>query len=242
VSCDSPRGPLHGVSLEIQAGERVGVTGLLSAGVATLARVVAGAEPLTGGRVLLNGRALVPGRRDLALRRGVGYIPEDRQAEGYVGLLGVAENSVMTITDRLTRLLGLLRPGAVNAAAAPLARRLSIVAARPSQPVGELSGGNQQKVTAARALAREPRLIVAITPTRGVDVASKSLLLRELAEAGGGTGLLLATDELDDLVICERVVVLVRGEIFAEFSGPPFDREALIAATEGLARTPPEQP
>jgi simple sugar transport system ATP-binding protein len=256
VSSDSPRGPLHGVSLEIQAGERVGVTGLLSAGVATLARVVAGAEPVTGGRVLLNGRALAPGRRDLALRRGVGYIPEDRQAEGFVGLLGVAENSVMTITDRLTRLLGLLRPGAVNAAAAPLARRLSIVAARPSQPVGELSGGNQQKVTAARALAREPRLIVAITPTRGVDVASKALLLRELAEgvnteAGGGTGLLLATDELDDLVICERVVVLVRGEIFAEFSEPPFDREALIAATEGLARTasepppaqqPPEQP
>ena len=247
VSSASPRGPLHGVSLTITDGERVGVTGLLSAGVATLARVVAGAEPQAAGQVLLNGRPLPPGRRDLSVRRGVGYIPEDRQAEGFVALLGVAENSVMTITDRLARMFGVLRPAAVSAAAAPLARRLSIVAARPSQPVGQLSGGNQQKVTAARALAREPRLIVAVTPTRGVDVASKSLLLSELADAAdrGRAGLLLATDELDDLAICERVVVLVRGEVFAEFTEPPFDREALIAATEGLPHaggTAPGQP
>jgi simple sugar transport system ATP-binding protein len=215
--------------------------------VATLARVVAGAEPFTAGRIRLDGRPLGGGRRDLALRRGVGYIPEDRQAEGFVALLGVAENSAMTITDRLARGFGVLSPKAVNAAAAPLTRRLSIVAARPAQPVRELSGGNQQKVTAARALARDPRLIVAITPTRGVDVASKSLLLSELRDATerDRAGLLLATDELDDLVICDRVVVLVRGEVFAEFTGPPFDREALIAATEGLAagdRPGPEAP
>jgi simple sugar transport system ATP-binding protein len=245
VYSDSPRGALRGVSLTVRAGERVGVTGLLSAGVATLARAVAGAEPIMAGTISLDGRELTPGRRDLAVLAGVGYVPEDRQAEGFVGLLGVAENSAMTIMDRLARLLGLLRPQTVNAAAAPLVRRLSIVAARPGQPVRELSGGNQQKVTAARALAREPKLIVAITPTRGVDVASKSLLLTELAEAAATpaaerpdqAGLLLATDELDDLVICDRVVVLVRGEVFTEFTGPPCDREALIAATEGLART-----
>src|SRR6202034_402390 len=97
------RGALRGVSITVRAGERVGVTGLLSAGVATLARVVAGAEPFTAGRVRLDGRPLAGGRRDLALRRGVGYIPEDRQAEGFVALLGVAENSAMTITDRLAR-------------------------------------------------------------------------------------------------------------------------------------------
>jgi simple sugar transport system ATP-binding protein len=79
---------------------------------------------------------------------------------------------------------------------------------------------------------------VAITPTRGVDVASKDLLLRALADATTGPGrpgLLLATDELDDLVVCDRVIVMVRGEVFTEFATPPFDREALIAATEGLA-------
>ncbi len=237
VSAAAPQGALRNVSFRVRPGERVGVTGLLSAGVSTLARVVAGATPYESGTVLLDGERLVPGRRDLALRAGVGYIPEDRQAEGFVSLLGVAENGTMTIVDWLARRLGWLRPGARSAAMAPLARSLSIVSAGLNQPVGELSGGNQQKVTVARSIARQPRLIVAIAPTRGVDVASKSLLLAELAAvtARSGAGLLLATDELSDLDICDRVVVLVRGEHFTEFGAPPFDREALIAATEGLA-------
>jgi len=232
----SLRGPLSGVSLRIRPGERVGVTGLLSAGVTTLARIVAGAESYEAGRVLLDGSALVPGRRDLALRAGVGYIPEDRQAEGFVALLGVAENATMTIVDWLAGLAGWLSPRARAQAAEPLTRKLSVVSAGPGQPVGELSGGNQQKVTVTRAIIREPRLIVAITPTRGVDVAAKALLLDELAAVTrqSQAGLLLATDELSDLAICDRVVVLVRGEVFAEFTGPPFDREALISATEGL--------
>jgi simple sugar transport system ATP-binding protein len=236
VSTESSSGSLLDVSLQVRSGERVGLTGLLSAGVTTLARVVAGAAPYASGRVLLDGRPLAPGRRDLALLAGVGYIPEDRQAEGFVSLLGVAENSTMTIVDWITGKLGWLRPQARAAAARPLAQRLSIVSAGLGQPVGELSGGNQQKVTVARAIVRRPRLIVAITPTRGVDVASKSLLLRELAEitAESGAALLLATDELSDLDICDRVIVLVRGARFAEFVERPFDREALIAATEGL--------
>jgi simple sugar transport system ATP-binding protein len=224
----------------VRPGERVGITGLLSAGVTTLARIVAGAAPYESGRVLLDGEQLAPGRRDLALRAGVGYLPEDRQADGFVPFLGVAENSTMTITDWLARRAGVLRPQTRAAAAAPLTRTLSIMSAGPDQPVGELSGGNQQKVTAARALARKPRLIVAITPTRGVDVASKTLLLAELARVTTETGaaLLLATDELDDLAICDRVIVLVRGEHFTEFTEPPFNREALIAATEGMTRDP----
>jgi simple sugar transport system ATP-binding protein len=238
VSAQAQQGALRDVSLEIRPGERVGVTGLLSAGVTTLARAVAGAVPYEAGAVLLDGKPLAAGRRDLALKSGVGYIPEDRQAEGFVALLGVAENGTMTIVDWLARRLGWLRPRARAAAMAPLARTLSIVSSGLSQPVGELSGGNQQKVTVARAIARRPRLIVAIAPTRGVDVASKSLLLAELAElsAANGACLLLATDELSDLDICDRVVVLVRGEVFTEFAAPPFDREELIAATEGLAR------
>jgi simple sugar transport system ATP-binding protein len=237
VSATAPQGSLRDVSLEVHPGERVGVTGLLSAGVSTLARVVAGVAPYESGSVLVDGKPLAPGRRDLAMRAGVGYIPEDRQAEGFVALLGVAENGTMSIVDWLARRLGWFRPRARSAAMAPLARTLSIVSAGLNQPVGELSGGNQQKVTVARSIARKPRLIVAIAPTRGVDVASKALLLAELAAVTeqSGAGLLLASDELSDLDICDRVVVLVRGERFTEFDTPPFDREALIAATEGLA-------
>jgi simple sugar transport system ATP-binding protein len=243
LTSDSASGRLSGVSLQVHAGEVVGVTGLLSAGVATLGRTIAGAEPGQGGSVRLRGVLVPSGRRDIAQHAGIGYIPEDRRAEGFVAHLGVAENVTMTITDRLASPLGLIRPGRRASAAAPVTSMLSLVSSGPGQPVRELSGGNQQKVTVARTLAHDPVLIVAITPTRGVDVASKALLLDSLADvaAGRAAGVLLCSDELSDLVICDRVVVLVRGEIFAEFTEPPFDRDELIVATEGMSRTTPDQ-
>jgi len=235
---------LRGVSFTVGRGERVGVTGLRGSGAFALGRIVAGALAQESGSVALGGKALPPGDRTAALRAGVGYVPEDRQADGFVPALSVAENATMSIVDRLAR-WGFVSPRRREAAAAPLARRLSVVASGLSQSASELSGGNQQKVTVARALARDPKLIVAITPTRGVDVASKEALLAELdritravSPATGNAGLLLASDELDDLAICDRVLVLVRGEIFTEFTNPPFDREALIAASEGMETTP----
>jgi len=239
LTADSARGRLSGVSLRVHAGEIVGVTGLLSAGVATIGRAIAGAEAYGDGEVRLRGRRIPAGRRDVAQRAGIGYIPEDRRAEGFVAHLGVAENTTMTITRQLSGRLGVLPPRRRAAAAAPLTARLSLVSSGPAQPAGELSGGNQQKVTVARTLAHRPSLIVAITPTRGVDVASKELLLSSLADvaADSGAGLLLCTDELSDLAICDRVIVLVRGEMFTEFTQPPFDRDELILATEGIADT-----
>ena len=235
VSVVTAGASLSGVSLTIRSGERVGVTGLRGSGATTLARIVAGAVAPDAGEVRLGDHVLVPGDRAGALRAGIGYIPEDRRAEGFVPLLGSAENITMTIAGGIAR-AGFVSPARREARAAPLARRLSLVAAGLGQPVRELSGGNQQKVTVARALASDPMLIVAIAPTRGVDVASKELLLAELDRmtSQSGVSLLLASDELDDLVICDRVLVLVRGDIFAEFTEPPFDREALIAATEGM--------
>jgi simple sugar transport system ATP-binding protein len=232
----SARGRLSGVSLRVYPGEVVGVTGLLSAGVATIGRVIAGAEASAGGEVRLRGRRVPPGQRAAAQRAGIGYIPEDRRAEGFVAHLGVAENTTMTIARELSGPLGVLVPRRRAAAAAPFTSRLSLVSSGPAQPVAELSGGNQQKVTVARTLAHRPSLIVAITPTRGVDVASKELLLSSLASvaASSGAGVLLCSDELSDLEICDRVLVLVRGEVFTEFSHPPFDRDALILATEGI--------
>ena len=244
LTSDSARGRLSGVSLRVRVGEVVGVTGLLSAGVATTGRVIAGAEAAASGEIRLRGRRIPPGKRAAAQRAGIGYIPEDRRAEGFVAHLGVAENTTMTIMRELSDRLGLLVPRRRAAAAAPFTSRLSLVSSGPRQPVAELSGGNQQKVTVARTLAHHPSFIVAITPTRGVDVASKELLLSSLADvaATSGAGVLLCSDELSDLVICDRVVVLVRGEVFTEFNDPPFDRDALILATEGIADAPPEPP
>ena len=114
---------------------------------------------------------------------------------------------------------------------APLARTLSIVSAQP-EPAGRRAVRGQPAEGHRRPIDRaQPRLIVAIAPTRGVDVASKALLPRRGFAAvteQSGAGLLLASDELSDLDICDRIVVLVRGERFTEFGAPPFDREALI--------------
>jgi simple sugar transport system ATP-binding protein len=237
LAAASPYGDLRGVSLTVAPGECVGVVGLISSGVVALGRITAGIQAADGGAVVVDGRALPPGDRAAALEAGVGYIPEDRRAAGYVGGLSIAENMTMSVTDRLsTGRLGVLAPRALTRAARPWADSLALVAASLAQPVADLSGGNQQKVTVARALARGPRLVAALTPTRGVDVASKELLLQALRQAAdAGAGVLLATDELDDLVYCDRVLVLVRGRIAARLPGRGYDRTALIAAIEGVA-------
>jgi simple sugar transport system ATP-binding protein len=233
----SSRGDVLGVSLTVRPGECLGVTGLLGAGVATLGRAVAGSQKFDSGKITLNGRVLPSGRRDISLKGGVGYIPENRQLEGFVAHLGVGENVTMTITNRLAKRFGWLSPRHRDDSAVAMTKALSVVSSGMKQPVGELSGGNQQKVTVARSLVSNPTLIVAVTPTRGVDVASKSLLLQSLIEAARSTGaaLLICSDELDDLVDCDRIIVLFRGNIYHEFSAPPFDREALIATTEGIS-------
>jgi simple sugar transport system ATP-binding protein len=231
----SSQGALRDVSLTVHEGERVGVTGLLSAGVATLGRVLAGMELADAGEVRVDDRRVRSGDRRAALRAGIGYVPADRAAEGFVGQLSVAENETMTIVGRLSSSVGLLRPRARREAAAPMSEAMSVIASGPDQPVSELSGGNQQKVVVGRALIHDPAVIVAVTPTRGVDIAAKALLLDALGDEARRTGaaLLVASDELDDVMRCDRVMVLVRGEVFAEFT-PPYDRTQLIAATEGL--------
>jgi simple sugar transport system ATP-binding protein len=231
----STQGSIRGVSLEVASGERVGVTGLLSAGVGTLGRVIAGMEPADAGEVSVDGERVRSGHRLAALRAGIGYVPADRASDGFVPMLGVAENETMSITRRLSNRLGVHRPEDRRRAATPLAERLSVVASGPDQPVGELSGGNQQKVVVGRALIHEPSVIVAVTPTRGVDVAAKALLLQALGEEARRTGaaLVICSDELDDVMAMDRIVVLVRGRVSGELT-PPYDRERLIAATEGI--------
>ena len=239
VVADSSRGALLGASLIVHAGEIVGVTGLLGSGVATLGQVIVGARDYQSGTIRLEGKALARHRPDAAIAAGIGYIPEDRWLKGFVGHLGCSENMTMSITGRLASRFGIVTPSARDRAASPYAKQLALVSRGLGQPVEELSGGNQQKVSVARGLVSRPKLIVAITPTRGVDVASKELLLASLADVTRETGasLLLASDELDDLKVCDRVIVLVRGRVFTEFGEPPYDDEELIAATEGLVAT-----
>ena len=162
-------------------------------------------------------------------------MPEDRHARGFIGLLSVDENLTLPIMPRLSR-FGIVSLRRRNAAAASLITRLQIVASSGGQPVAELSGGNQQKVVVGRALSSNPSLLVIISPTVGVDVAAKAALLGIVEAArAAGTAVLLVSDDLEELRIATRLIVMVRGRIVREFRERPWDEAEPIAAAEGLA-------
>jgi simple sugar transport system ATP-binding protein len=139
------------------------------------------------------------------------------------------------LLDRLAHRLGFVSFKERDATAQRQVDQLQIVAHSLEQPVSSLSGGNQQKVVVGRALAPDPTLLVVVNPTVGVDVASKEALLEALGPARDkGVAILLVSDDFEDLRICTRLMVMVRGRIAAEFDQPPWDRQRLIAAVEGL--------
>ncbi len=227
-------GPVRDVSFSVGAGECVGLVGLQGSGTTTVADAVVGLVKPVSGEIKLDGKPIRAGRVHAALGQGVAYVPEDRHARGFIPYLGVGENLTMTVLDRLSS-WGIVSGASRDAVAAGLVEQLGIVASGLDQQVGQLSGGNQQKVVVGRALAQRPAVLVAITPTVGVDVAAKESLLNVIAAArDGGTAVLLVSDDLDDLRICTRLLVMVKGSVVREYRQPPWDRHELIAAVEGL--------
>jgi simple sugar transport system ATP-binding protein len=234
----SATGPVDDVSFEVSSGECLGLVGLQGSGSATVADAIVGLVERDSGEIRLNGRPLPSGRVDISLRRGVGYVPEDRHARGFAPFIGVGENLTLTLLDRVSR-FGLVSFSAIRRAAGEQVRELDIVTSGLDQPAGQLSGGNQQKVVVGRALARHPSVLVAIAPTVGVDVASKETLLNVIGKAREeGRAVHLVSDDLDDLRICTRLLAMVRGQVVREFRRPPWDRHELIAAVEGLEPAP----
>jgi simple sugar transport system ATP-binding protein len=234
LSVETPLGSVEDVSLNVSAGECVGLFGLRGSGTAAIADAVSGLVKPSAGEIAVDGRPLQLGKVDAALRHGVGYVPEDRHARGFVPTLGVAENLTLPILWRLSR-WGVVSSERRRTAAETIVERLQIVASSGDQPLSELSGGNQQKVVVGRALVARPSLLVVVSPTVGVDVASKEALLGVVDDARQeGAAVLLVSDDLDELRICTRVLVVRRGAIVKELRDPPWDRHELIAAAEGL--------
>jgi simple sugar transport system ATP-binding protein len=227
-------GPVQDVSFSVSPGECVGLVGLRGSGTATVADAVVGLVKPVSGEIRLDGKAIHAGRVDATLRQGVTYVPEDRHARGFVPYLGVGENLTLCILDRLSN-WGVESRSRRDRVAADLVEQLGIVASGLDQPAGQLSGGNQQKVVVGRALARHPTVLIAVTPTVGVDVAAKESLLNVIGAArDDGTAVLLVSDDLEDLRICTRLLVMVKGRLVKEYRQPPWDRHELISAVEGL--------
>jgi simple sugar transport system ATP-binding protein len=233
VSRLSLKGAYDDVSFQVRAGEIVGLAGSGGSGKTAVAESVVGLRRPDAGTVTVLGLRPRPGDVNAALASGVGFVPQDRHHQGLVAGMSIADNATLTITERLGP-AGFLSTRRRDTIATRLIEELAIKTPGPALPVSGLSGGNQQKVVMARALANEPRVLVLITPTAGVDVRSKEFLLDKVDQvAGAGAAVVVASDELDDLRVCDRVLVMFQGRVVADIPRGWRDRD-LVAAMEGL--------
>jgi simple sugar transport system ATP-binding protein len=217
------------VSLSAARGEVIGLAGSASSGKHEFAETVYGLRKPSVGTISVHGSAVRGGDVPAALKAGIGCVPRDRHHQGLVLDLSIAENATMSTAGAF------VWPSAQRSAGSTAIASYDVKAAGPDQPVSDLSGGNQQKVVMARALAGDPSVLVLINPTAGVDVKSKESLLGVVdAQARRGKAAIVVSDELDDLRVCDRVLVLFHGQVVREFARGWRDQE-LIAAIEGMS-------
>ncbi len=212
-------GTVEGATLRCARGEIVGIAGLVGSGRSELLRAIFGAAPIRAGRVRFEGQPVrFDSPRD-AVAAGIGFVPEDRKAEGLAPGLSVATNVTLASLDRFRARLG-LDLAREEKEVGLLADRLSIRRRSVSQPVGELSGGNQQKTLLARWLCRGAKLLLLDEPAAGVDVGARAELYRQVtALAASGVGVVVVASYLPELLaVCHRIVVLHRGRIAGEVS------------------------
>jgi len=228
------RHELDDVSLSIRAGEVVGLGGLLGAGRTETARAVAGALPLDSGSVEVAGRTLRRHSTAAAIRAGVVMLPEDRKADGILPNLSVRENIVLASLPQVSR-GGLVSRARQDEIVSYYTKRLRIKASSPEQRVGELSGGNQQKVMLARWLALHPKVLLLDEPTRGIDVGAKAEVQGLVDElAGDGLAVLLISSELDELLDASmRVIVLRDHRVVGNLTGAQVSEQALMQMLAG---------
>jgi simple sugar transport system ATP-binding protein len=221
------------VSFQLRRGEVLGIAGSNASGKHQLAETIYGLRVPRSGVVEMAGRRLPRGDVKAALRAGIGCVPRDRHHQGLVLGMSIADNAALSILDRMGT-AGLASPGARGAVATKAIADYDIVAAGPDQPADALSGGNQQKVVLARALASDPSVLVLINPTAGVDVKSKEALLSQVERVRAeGKAVLIVSDELDDLRPCDRVLVLRAGTLVAEHEAG-WSTGDLVADIEGV--------
>jgi ABC-type sugar transport system ATPase subunit len=206
------------VSFGLRAGEVLGLAGLVGAGRSELARALFGIEPATAGRVTVSGRPVRIRRPADAIALGIGLVPEDRQRQGLVPGASVLHNITLPILRRLAR-RGWVRRAAERSLGAEYAGRLRVKGALDTAVAG-LSGGNQQKVVLARWLAAASRILILDEPTRGVDVGAKAELHALIGRlAADGTGVLLISSELPEiLALATRILVLRGGRTSGELA------------------------
>jgi ABC-type uncharacterized transport system ATPase subunit len=216
VTTASGRRLLDGIDLEIRAGEIVGIAGVDGNGQTELSESIAGLQPAQAGVVRLHGRDATHATPRERRHAGLGFVPEDRLDRGLCGSMSIAEN-VAASNYRLRRLVagGLIRMAARDAFAAEKIRQFDIRGAKPALPVGQLSGGNMQKVVIAREMEKAPSVLVVSQPTRGLDIGATEFVQGQIiAAAERGCAVLLISSELTEIfALSDRIAVMYRGAI-----------------------------
>jgi general nucleoside transport system ATP-binding protein len=209
---------VDGVSLEVRAGEVLGVAGVQGNGQTELVEAVTGLRPIEAGRVVAGGKDITDASPRRVFLEGIGHVPEDRIGDGLIGDFTVADNLVLNsyylspFAARMAR-----DERAINESAEERVRTFDIRTPSIHVPVKNLSGGNQQKVIVAREFSRPIKLLVAAQPTRGLDVGSIQYIHEQIVrERDEGAGVLLVSTELDEVLsLSDRVAVMYRGRILA---------------------------
>ncbi len=231
----SRKGLFADISLEVRAGEIVGLGGLVGAGRSELARAIYGLYPADTGGMKLLGKPWKPKSAHESLKRGLVYLPEERKRQGLVLGHSLREMVSIGFSDRLTK-WGLLSRRKERSTIAEILKLYDVRAQSPEQPIGTLSGGNQQKALLGRWLGRDPEVILLDEPTRGVDVGAKAQIHATIDRlAALGKAVLLISSDLPELVgMSDRILVMNRGQIAAELSGEKKTEHNVILAASGL--------
>lgn len=234
------RPSVQDVSFSLHAGEVLGLAGLVGAGRTEVLRLVFGADRPESGDIILNGeclRSLTPHR---AIDKGITLVPEERRSQGLVLAQSLMFNVNLASLERLRLLPGLplISKDRGRERAEEQVQRLGIKSPGPATPVGQLSGGNQQKVVLARWLARSAQLLLLDEPTRGVDVGTRAemyLIIRRLAAEG--RGVLIVTSELEEFAhCCHRVLVMAEGQIVGSLMGSEITEERILELCYGAGK------
>jgi rhamnose transport system ATP-binding protein len=228
------RGRFQDVSFQVRAGEIVGLAGLVGAGRSDVAQALFGILGTDGGTVRVEGKPVALRTPRDAMAHGLAYVPEDRQKQGLLMPTSIVRNITLPIVTRFAR-AGVVREPRERRAAQEYVEQLRIVLRQVSQPVAELSGGNQQKVVLSKWLLTRPRIILMDEPTRGVDVGAKAEVHRLMgALAAQGIAILMISSELPEvLAMSDRILVMREGRMVAELTGAQRTAEQVMAAATG---------
>jgi len=230
----SSSGKFNDISLYVREGEIVGISGLVGAGRTEVARAIFGADPKGKGKVTIFGQEVKGGSPGNLVRRGVGFVPEDRKEQGLALIMSVKDNIVQASLEKVSS-GPFINSSKEKAIAKKYVDDLRISTPSVQKLAKFLSGGTQQKVVIAKWLASGSRVLIFDEPTRGIDVGAKQDIYKIMGDlVKDGVGILMISSELPEIIsVCDRVYVMHEGKITGEVNKADANQELILGLAMG---------